>query len=266
MLSNFHTHCTFCDGKNTPEEVVQSALEKGFSALGFSSHGYSGFDLRYCLKDTQGYIAEIRRLKEKYEKDIQIYVGVEEESFSPVNRGDFDYIIGSSHYLQKAGKYYPVDSNLECFQKCFDVFDGDVIALSESYYQAFCSYILNRKPDIVGHFDLVTKFDEVGNFGILENKDYQKIAAKYAAETARSECIFEVNTGAISRFVRTAPYPSEALLHILKKANTRLILSSDSHQADTLDFGVEDAKLLLKDVGFKELYTLYNGEFIPYKI
>ena len=28
MLSNFHTHCTFCDGKNTPEEVVLSALEK----------------------------------------------------------------------------------------------------------------------------------------------------------------------------------------------------------------------------------------------
>lgn len=266
MLANFHTHSVFCDGMNTPEEIVLTALKKGFTAIGFSGHGETGFHTNYCMKDTAGYIAEIRRLRTKYGKDIQIYVGVEEESFGQVNRGDFDYIIGSSHYLQKAGKYYPVDSNLDCFQKCFDVFDGDVIALSESYYQAFCSYILNRKPDIVGHFDLVTKFDEVGNFGILENNDYQKIAAKYAAEAARSGCIFEVNTGAISRNVRTAPYPSEALLHILKKTNTRLILSSDSHQADTLDFGFEDAKLLLKDVGFKELYTLYNGEFIPYKI
>ena len=28
MLSNYHTHTTFCDGKNTAEEVVLSAIEK----------------------------------------------------------------------------------------------------------------------------------------------------------------------------------------------------------------------------------------------
>jgi len=27
---NFHTHSTFCDGKNTPEENVISAIKKGF--------------------------------------------------------------------------------------------------------------------------------------------------------------------------------------------------------------------------------------------
>lgn len=41
MLANFHTHSTFCDGKNTPEEIVLAALEKGFVSIGFSSHGYT---------------------------------------------------------------------------------------------------------------------------------------------------------------------------------------------------------------------------------
>ena len=266
MLANFHTHSVFCDGMNTPEEIVLAALKKGFTAIGFSGHGETGFHTNYCMKDTAGYIAEIRRLRTKYGKDIQIYIGVEEESFGSVNRAEFDYIIGASHYLQKGGKYYPVDSSLDYFKKCFDVFDGDVIALAESYYQAFCAYIQKRKPDVIGHFDLITKFDEVGNFGILENEDYQKVAVRYAVEAAKSGCIFEVNTGAISRNVRTAPYPSAQLLHALKKVDARMILSSDSHQADTLDFGFEEAKLLLKDIGFQELYTLYNGEFIPYKI
>ncbi len=39
MIANFHTHTVFCDGRNTPEEVVLSAIEKGFSAIGFSGHG-----------------------------------------------------------------------------------------------------------------------------------------------------------------------------------------------------------------------------------
>ena len=61
MLANFHTHSTFCDGKNTPEEIVLAALEKGFVSIGFSSHGYTPYDLRYCMKDTDGYIADIKR-------------------------------------------------------------------------------------------------------------------------------------------------------------------------------------------------------------
>ena len=46
MLSNLHTHSTFCDGRNTPEQVVTAAIEQGFDSVGFSSHGYTSFDLR----------------------------------------------------------------------------------------------------------------------------------------------------------------------------------------------------------------------------
>ena len=36
--ANYHTHTTWCDGKDTPEAVVAAAIDKGFSAIGFSSH------------------------------------------------------------------------------------------------------------------------------------------------------------------------------------------------------------------------------------
>ncbi len=266
MLTNFHTHSTFCDGKNTPEEIVLSALDKGFSAIGFSGHGYTGFDLRYCMKDTEGYIAEIRRLKEKYSKDIQVYLGIEEDAHALTNRAEFDYIIGSSHYLFKDGKYYPLDSNLDYYKRCLDAFDNDIIAMATAYYEAFSNYIHSRKPDIIGHFDVVTKFDEAGEYYLANNEQYQKLAVRYAEEAAKSGCLVELNTGAVARGVRSTPFPSEVSLHALKKAGARMILSSDSHQADTLDFGFEDAKQLLKDVGFRELYTLYNSEFVSYKI
>ena len=86
------------------------------------------------------------------------------------------------------------------------------------------------------------------------------------AEAAKSGCIFELNTGAMARGLRTKPYPSENLLHILKKMDANLILSSDSHHADTVDFSFEDAKKYLKGIGFTHLMTLYNGQFVKYDI
>ena len=38
MKANYHTHTTWCDGKDSPEAVVLAAIGKGFAAIGFSSH------------------------------------------------------------------------------------------------------------------------------------------------------------------------------------------------------------------------------------
>ena len=266
MLSNLHTHSVFCDGKNTLEEMVISAIEKGFCSLGFSGHAYTDFDLSYCMTDTDGYINEVLRLKEKYKKDIQIYLGTEEDSAYLVDRTKYDYIIGSSHYFNVNNKYLDVDLDYDSFKSALKVFGDDVLLLAENYYSNFCEYINKRKPDIIGHFDLITKFDELDTSLFLSNKEYNKLAEKYITKAAESDSIFEVNTGAISRGYRTSAYPSENLLHILKKNDSKITLSSDSHSADSLDFRFDETKLFLRDIGFKYLYTLFNGKFIKYEI
>lgn len=262
MLSDFHTHTTFSDGKNTPEEVILFAIENGFSSIGFSDHGYTDFDLRYCMKNTKGYISEIRRLKEKYKNKIQVYLGVEEDAWQYVNRSDFDYIIGSCHYCFDKGEHYAVDSNPEIFEKCFGHFAFDPVKLAHAYYDPFCRYIKERKPDIVGHFDLITKFDEMDTSVFLENKEYMKIAEQYIFDAAQSGCFFEVNTGAISRGYRKTPHPYENLLHVLKKNGNGLVLSSDSHAIETLSFKFDDIRCYLKDLGFMFVYSLYDGKFV----
>ncbi len=263
MLCNLHTHTSFCDGANTPEEIVASAIEKGFSSLGFSGHGYTGFDLRYCIQDIEGYNTEIRRLKENYKKDIQIYIGIEEDMWELVKREDYDYIIGSAHYIKKEGNYYSVDSGVDYVKRCLAAFDNNPVAAAESYYQNFCSYLLKRKPEIAGHFDLVTKFDETeeGSF-YLGNEDYMKLSEKYLLEAVKCGSIFEINSGAMARGYRSTPYPYENLLYILKKTDTRIIVSSDSHSCDTLDFKFDEMKAYLKDIGFKHTYVLYDNEFV----
>lgn len=266
MLSNFHTHSVYCDGKNTLEQLICAAIEKNFSAIGFSGHGFTGHDSRYCMKDTDGYIAEVNSLKEKYRNKIQIYLGVEEDASRPVDRRRFNYIIGSHHYLQINGACYPIDSNPQYLHKCIDACGGDSILFAQAYYNSFCDYILKRKPDIIGHFDLITKFDECSTPFFLGNKQYQKIADKYVTVAAQSNCLFEVNTGAICSGYRSAPYPSESLLYTLKKLDAMLILSSDAHRADNLDYHFIETKKYLYDIGFRHLYTMYDGKFIKVPI
>ncbi|MBR2847648.1 MAG: histidinol-phosphatase [Clostridia bacterium] len=260
MLANFHTHTTFCDGKNTPEEIVLCAIENGFDAIGFSGHVNTPFDLSYCMQDTAGYVAEIKRLKEKYKGKLNIYLGIEEDMYALVNRQDYDYIIGSKHYLFNGAKYFSIDSSCDTLQECLDLFEGNALALAKNYYETFCNYILKRKPDIVGHFDLITKFEETGTQWFLNNADYMNLAERYISEVA-DKAIFEINTGAMARGIRKTPYPSTNLIYVLKKYNGKVILSSDSHSAETLSFCFEETKKLLRDIGFDSIYEFDKRMF-----
>ena len=261
MLYNYHTHTTFCDGKNTPQEIVEGAIQKRFDAIGFSGHIHVP-GTAYGIKDIKGYIDEVNRLKKVYDGKIQIYLGLEEDSFKLCDRGDFDYIIGSCHFMDCDGVLYPIDSNPGCFKKCLEVFNYDIIKLATTYYDKFCGYIKQRKPDIIGHFDLITKFDQMDESLFLNNSDYLSLSEKYLLDVMSDDIIFEVNTGAISRGFRTTPYPNENLLYTIKKQGGKVMLSSDSHAVETLDFAFDETKKYLKDIGFEYTYLLYNNEFI----
>ncbi len=266
ILSNFHTHSTFCDGDNTPEEIVLKAIEKSFASIGFSGHGYTPHGLDYCMKDTAGYISEVNSLKEKYKNDIQIYLGTEEDATHLVDRSQLDYLIGSYHCVYANGEYLSLDANCDGFKKCLEAFNYDSKALAENYYTTFCRYVKSRKPDIIGHFDLILKFDEMDIPEYFHSKEYDTLAEMYLLDAASSGCIFEVNTGALSRGVRSDVYPRENLLRLLQKSDYPIILSSDSHSVDTLDFAFDETKHYLREIGFRYAFTLFNGSFIKYNL
>lgn len=266
MRFNFHTHTTFSDGKNTPEEVLQTALSFGFLSIGFSDHGFTPYDTRYCMKDEDGYVAEIHRLKEKYKGKIEVYLGVEEDSRAQVDRSKFDYIIGSCHYITAGDRTLVLDSNYDYFSKCLAACGGDELALAKAYYEPFVQYILQRRPDVIGHFDLLTKFDEKEKDRFLSSETYWRLAQFYTQEALRAGSIFEVNTGLITRGYRTMPCPHEKLLSIIKTGGGKVTLSSDSHAAETLEKNFEQAKQILQDVGFDSVYALSGGKWIKIRL
>ena len=261
MLSNLHTHTVFCDGKNTAEEMVISAIDKGFVSLGFSGHAYTEFELTSCMKDEQGYINEIERLKEKYKGKIEIYLGTEEDAFAHVDRSKYEYIIGSMHFLKPNDDILPLDIGMDYMHRCFEAYGRSVERMAEAYYGTLSDYLLSRRPDIVGHFDLITKYDEAGERIFLGNPKHDSIAEAFISKVAKEGLLFEVNTGAIARGYRTSPYPSDNLLRVLKNEGADIILTSDCHNADYLDCEFAETKRRLLDIGFREMVVLCNHKF-----
>ncbi len=269
IKSNLHTHTPYCDGASTTEEIVLRALELGFESIGFSGHSYTDFDPEPSMNPTEAaaYADEINALKAKYEGKIEIYLGIEQDIYSPEPPFKPDYIIGSVHYLDVGGEKVSVDASEERVEDGVDrYFGGNWLAFAEKYYETAMLAAEKTGADIVGHFDLVTKFNQ-GNRYFNENDIRYRTAAIDALRYEIGRCnLFEINTGGIYRKKRSTPYPAEFLLREINRLGGEIILSSDSHNAESLGFLFSEAAELAKQCGFRYAKMLKNGIFTDVKL
>lgn len=260
ITSNFHTHTDFCDGKDRPETIVLQAIEGGMTDLGFSGHAYTPCDLSYAMtrETAEKYRQEIRRLQSEYSHRINILCGLEMDYFSEQDTSQFDYTIGSVHYVFcKNGEYCPVDEAPEITEKAIErAYGGDPYGLVEDYFRQEGDVVRKTGCAFIGHFDLLTKFQE-------RKKLFDESHPRYIAawQSALDQLIpygvpFEINTGAISRGYRTSPYPSMDILKEIARRGGKIVFSSDSHEKDTLRYGFAEAVRLAREAGFSTHWVL----------
>ena len=268
-----HTHTVYCDGKSTVEEMVQAAINAGLKTIGFSGHFILDIeppqDWSMDEERVAAYRADIIKVRERYKDKINILLGCEKDYFSPVPKDEYDYSIGSVHYVLKDGIYVAMDLEPEVLLGYVKtLYGGDAIAMAKDYYSLVADVYHKTGGEIVGHFDLLTKFNEKYSFLDTECKAYRTAALEAAdALLEHKELVFEINTGAMSRGWRTSPYPSEFILKYLIEKKGRLVLTGDSHAAENIIYGYEDAVEYARSCGAKELWTVKSGkEFTPVKI
>ena len=247
---DLHVHTEFCDGYNTAEEMVRAAIALGCPRIGLSSHAplaYPGYAM--LPERVAEYRAECARLKEKYRDRIEVLCGLEVDLYSLPIEGEYDYIIGSSHSLSPVGedgRRTDVDGPLDALLACIDRhFGGDVYAAVEDYY-AGVARLGRLRPDIIGHIDLVRKYNRGG--ALFDEADPRYVAASRAAVDALLPlgARFEVNTGAVARGYLDAPYPAEPLLSYILSRGGRVILTGDAHRKENLCYQFEKWEQYLK--------------------
>ena len=269
-LQNLHTHSTFCDGKDALEEMVEAALARGFHSIGFSMHSYMSFSDYFTITKEEAeekgkrYRAEAKRLKELYRDRIDILVAEEAEMYSDVDASQYDYLIGSVHYVKKDGAYIGFDRAEPRVREIVEKdFGGDGMAFARAYYENLCELPSHGKYDIVGHFDLVAKVNETSRFFDENSKEYLSYAYE-AIDALKGKIPFmEINTGAVARGYRSVPYPTLPLLKEIKRQGFGILFTSDCHDKRFFDCAFDDAVELALAAGYKEYFVLRDGTFRP---
>lgn len=246
--ANYHTHTKWCDGRDTPEAVILSAIAKDFDTIGFSSHAMlpeNVLDWVLTPEKAVAYSKEIRALAAKYAGQIRVLCGVEADfipgganpdkstyaSISP------DYIIGSVHFVAAPdGAIVCVDNTpAELSSGIRDHFGGSAENYIRAYFAQVREMVTRFNFDIVGHLDLVRKFNVRHPYFDEGAPWYIEELEKTADAVSASGKIAEVNTGAISRGWLDDAYPSSAFRAMLRSRGVRFVLSSDAHSADAID-------------------------------
>ena len=259
-FSDLHTHTKFSDGKGTVREMVDAARLGGLATLGISDHSLTPFDVSYCMRPAthiEKYEATVReeqkQAREQY--GFPVLLGIEWDYGSEIEPEKYDYTVGSVHYILKNGDFFPVDDGTKEQQHGIDrVFGGNKLDFAKAYFEQVVRHAEKNKPNIIGHFDLLTKH------GLIDEDDsaYLAAAKEAMAEIVKHVPLFEINAGAIIRGLKTTPYPAEPLLSELCRLGGKIILSSDAHSPDKLAFGFADMKALAKSAGFTKI-TTHNG-------
>jgi histidinol-phosphatase (PHP family) len=266
IRQNLHTHSQFDDGCDSMEDMVRAAIDAGMTSLGFSIHSPLPFPAQWTIREGRmpEYVREVRRIREAYRGRIAVYCGVEWDELSDIDLDAFDYVIGSVHHIIAGGEICCMDKDPEETARYLDeLFNGNPDEAAEAYYARIATLARIGEVDIVGHFDLPTKFDDTHGF---YNPDSPRCrAAALAALDALTAAgkIFEINTGAVARGYKQSAYPSRGLLDAIRERGGRITVSSDAHRAADIAFGFAEAEKLARDCGFTQIWQFDGDSFAP---
>lgn len=275
QLSNYHSHCDFCDGRSRPEDFVKFAVSHGFRAYGFSSHAPLPFETFWNMSagDMPEYLAEIARLKNKYREKIEIYCGLEIDFLTTTYNASIpyfrnlplDYRIGSIHFLPvsetlKEENMVCIDGGFKEFETSVRrYFEGDIRKIVRRFYEASMEMAELGGFDIAGHADKIHM-----NGGKYPGFDanapwYRHLFGDYLQLIAEKGIMLEINTKNLR--TRNELYPLPQYLPLIRSLKIPVLVNADTHYPDLVNDGRREAFELLKSAGFRTTRELIDGRW-----
>ncbi len=275
-MIDYHLHTPFCGhATGKMEEYVERAIELGLDEIGFSGHfPYPpGFDplapdcvIPEQLYDT--YLQETARLREAYADRIKIRIGSEfdylgpDNSYHPLNearRFGLDYCLASVHIVDGV----IVDYSPEHLLAGLDRFTGGIDSVYERYYETLLEMVSNGCCTIVGHLDLVKKFNSLS--GLTTKRDHGRLVNEILDRIAENGLVLEINTSGWDRPCREQ-YPGFGILERAVARGIHLTLGSDAHAPEEVGRHFAQVREFLERLGVTQLVCFDRLEATPYDI
>ena len=289
MLTNYHTHSDFCDGRATMRVMAEAAREAGFSILGFSSHAPLPFGTTWNMpmEKLSDYVRTIRGLGREYAPSMEVLAGLEIDFIDGLcgpadgrfSGAGLDYALGSAHFVTPRGAPAPSASALDAagaptfgfavdepeddFEAHLKTFyDGDAEALVDDYYAAVSACVKAGGFDVLAHFDLIRKNNRGQSRFREDTARYRDAAMAAVEEAARSGVIVEINTGGMARGKTDSPYPAPWILKELRARKVPVCLNADAHAPEHLAAHRGEGLKAAMEAGYRNLAAIgLDGRF-----
>ena len=251
-LFDSHMHTPLCGhATGTPREYAQAALDAGLDGVCFTDHAPmpAWYDAPWRMRPDQldEYVQEVRAVQEELRGQLDVRLGLEAD-FHPgterfvadlLARHDWDYVIGSVHYLGAWG-----------FDNPEFVAEYDWRALPDlyrDYYALVEGAARSGLFDSIGHLDLPKKFG---------HRDPDGVYALHALDViADAGLSLDFNTAGWRKPVAEA-YPAPDLTRLAAERGIPFVLGSDAHAPAEVGFRFGEALKQIQDV---------NGRVVTYQ-
>ncbi len=258
MLYDSHTHCRFSGDSEADEyKMADSAIRAGLNGMCFTDHIDFGLleEPNIFTFDPKERLKSLKKLKEEYVKKLDIQIGVEmgmqphvhEENEAFLKENEFDFVIGSIHFVDRIDIYYPEyyagKTSKEALDHYFDVMLKEV-----KTYKDF---------DVLGHIDYIIRYipDKAFEYKYANFSDVIDEILKTVIDDGKG---IEINTAGF-KYGLGHPNPHEDIIRRFKELGGEILTAgSDAHRPEHVAYSFKKAREIALECGFK-YYTVFKN-------
>lgn len=267
--ADYHMHTTVSDGHCSMKRMCERAIELGLEEIALTDHFeiYTpGFDAAahgchvFDEKRLDHYFSEYQSCKRLFEGKIRLKRGIElgqpqvdsEYSQKIMSSYEFDYVIGSVHKLNNIDLAFADYPNI------------DLERITKQNLEMLFEMTDQYDFDCIGHIDLIKRYAAVKGVTV-HLRDYPEQLGSILSRAIERGKGLEINTSGMRQAAREALPSLQILKYYRKLGGEILTVGSDAHIDIDLGKGIQEAKQLALEAGFRylALYTNRKPEFYP---
>lgn len=220
-------------------------------------------------EDVPDYLHEIRRLKQQYADEIEIYAGMEIDYLDAgSNPGieyfrqlPLDYRIGSVHLLESLEDgLIDIDTPVGRFKTILPLYFGNNLEkMVRNYFAKLMAMVETGGFDILGHADKMSYNASCCDPSLLESDWYNRLIQDYFSLVASKGIMMEINTKAYDS--TGVFFPNVKYFPLLRDLHIPVLVNSDAHFPARINSGRAEALAALKANGIPAVMELHHGEW-----
>lgn len=250
MPADYHMHTHLCHhAEGVPTDLARHAVSLGLSEIGVSEHNpmpRDDFDqwrmyhskLGEYLEGIERARAEFPGLRIRAALEVDYLPGQEPWIRELAGRHDWDYFIGSVHYIDGG---WDIDNP----GKLDEWRARDAFEVWEAYFERLTAAAASGLFQIIGHPDLPKKFR------FVPTRDCTPLFERFLDAAAGSGTAIEINTAGLRKDCREM-YPSLGFLKLAARRGVGLTFGSDAHQPGEVGMNFAEAVALAREAGYRE--------------